>query len=410
MAASLLRFGPAATAGLLCAALLARESSSPVFFARYSAPALATAVAAGCLAVLALWAALRASHPLEPLAKLVLLVAGLGVGLGMGEALFRGALLESKIPASDREFERVIARHWPRPVAQGPAPRIRVLGLSDSFGVAGGDRNYHFLLETRLLEAGFEIEVANLSVSGLSPNEELEVLRRFGARYAPDLVVHGFFVGNDFVHAPGGPAHFAGVPIRRHQGIEALHPRNLTLVQLLAGLASARHDEALRRAEPASAPAATFSSEGSLRIAARTLDTLRADRDPREWQHTLATLDRMRDAAAALDAAFVMVIHPDRIQVDDALRTRAARRHGLDPSRYAVERPQEFLMSACEARGVACLDLLPRFREQAASAELYLPRDTHWSTEGNALAAAELARFLVERELLEAPAQLTGLR
>jgi hypothetical protein len=47
-----------------------------------------------------------------------------------------------------------------------------------------------------------------------------------------------------------------------------------------------------------------------------------------------------------------------------------------------------------------CLDLLPIFRAKAMDEELYTLRDTHYNLAGQNLAAASIAQFLSERQLL----------
>lgn len=46
------------------------------------------------------------------------------------------------------------------------------------------------------------------------------------------------------------------------------------------------------------------------------------------------------------------------------------------------------------AAGISAIDLLPVFQRESQTRRLYRPRDTHWNTEGNALAARELAAFI----------------
>ena len=80
----------------------------------------------------------------------------------------------------------------------------RVLVLGDSFNWAEGPNgNYTAILEEKLaqeLGAG-RVEVVNVGYSATHTAEQLPVLRKYGLQYHPDLVLLGFFVGNDFVDA-----------------------------------------------------------------------------------------------------------------------------------------------------------------------------------------------------------------
>src|SRR5882672_1386387 len=81
---------------------------------------------------------------------------------------------------------------------------FRILVVGDSFSWAGGrEGNYTALLE-RMFEqrdGTHRIDVINGGYSATHTGEQLAMLRKFGLQYNPDLVVLGFFVGNDFVDA-----------------------------------------------------------------------------------------------------------------------------------------------------------------------------------------------------------------
>lgn len=91
----------------------------------------------------------------------------------------------------------------PRDYALAKAPgtlRILVLGDSVTFGHGAiYETTYPYLLEQRLKEWRPDVawEVWNLGVPGYNTSQELAYLEAVGERYAPDLVVVGFFP-NDF--------------------------------------------------------------------------------------------------------------------------------------------------------------------------------------------------------------------
>lgn len=83
-----------------------------------------------------------------------------------------------------------------------PEGTFRILVVGDSFGWAGGrDGNYTEVLEALLTERYGErrVEVINSGYPMTHTGEQLAMLRKFGLQYDPDLVILGFFVGNDFV-------------------------------------------------------------------------------------------------------------------------------------------------------------------------------------------------------------------
>jgi len=99
--------------------------------------------------------------------------------------------------------------------------RILVLGDSVTFGHGTrSDTTYPFLLEERLRAWRPDVawQVWNLGVPGYATSQELAYLKRVGARYAPDLVVLGFYqndlTGNEAPIAPSLTRR-AGAAVRR---------------------------------------------------------------------------------------------------------------------------------------------------------------------------------------------------
>ena len=92
-----------------------------------------------------------------------------------------------------------------------PAGTLRILVLGDSVTFGHGTRSdttYPYLLEQRLREWKPEVkwEVWNLGVPGYATSQELAYLQRVGERYAPDLVIVGFYqndlTGNERAQLP----------------------------------------------------------------------------------------------------------------------------------------------------------------------------------------------------------------
>jgi len=82
-----------------------------------------------------------------------------------------------------------------------PAGVGRILVLGDSFawgqGVADED-TFATILEKSLADSGRKWEVINTAVSGWGTDQEYLYLQQTGFKYAPDIVVVSFYMGNDF--------------------------------------------------------------------------------------------------------------------------------------------------------------------------------------------------------------------
>jgi hypothetical protein len=112
-------------------------------------------------------------------------------------------------------------------------------------------------------------------------------------------------------------------------------------------------------------------------------------------QSVFATLDEIRSMAERRGGRYLMVVHPDEMQVDDTLRLALLRAAGRRDDEFDLDLPQRALQRYCTHRGVACLDLLPAFRVAAAQGALYLPRDSHYNERGNELAAQQIRDYLI---------------
>ena len=78
--------------------------------------------------------------------RVVVVLLGIVVGLYAFELAFRQLFLVHAVPRTEREFERLVARSWPRAVLpEKPEGTIRILGLADSFGLAGGAEKIVYL-------------------------------------------------------------------------------------------------------------------------------------------------------------------------------------------------------------------------------------------------------------------------
>lgn len=77
--------------------------------------------------------------------------------------------------------------------------RILVLGDSYTFGVYLGDNEtYPAVLENILKARGVSVEVMNAGFAdGFCPDEHYSWLSNTGLKFKPDLVIYGYFIGND---------------------------------------------------------------------------------------------------------------------------------------------------------------------------------------------------------------------
>lgn len=331
------------------------------------------------------------------LRALLLLGFGLCLALCLTEFVFRTFVMRPKVPRTAAAFAAEVASRWPQPIPEAKPPgTIRIIGLADSFGEAGEHRNYHYLVADRLRAAGWPVEMVNLSVGEYDLEEEQLTLQRWAARYHPDLVLHGFYCGNDFyLTGYGELLTYQGISVRRRNFIQ--HPSYKSFMFLVWARNWFRATLATRAevtTDPAAGPG-TFSVADFLRIEHDRFEHCALQPPVAErWAEVAQRLDRLVATAREMGATYAMVVHPDQYQVEPALRQQVIETYGVDVAGYDFEQPQTWLKAWGQRAGVPVIDLLPAFRERGAAGGLFRPRDTHYNQAGNQVAAEVLAEEL----------------
>lgn len=273
-----------------------------------------------------------------------------------------------------------------RQVTRPPGVR-RVIAVGDSFavGVVPRTGNYLNLLERALGEVG-PVEVVNMGVAGTAPADYLALLVDEGLSMSPDLVIAGFYLGNDFETRTR----------RLHD-----YSYTATLGRALWRLATARP-----AAPAAGGTAAAYDDAAPTMPRARFLEILvdrawlyERDAAPLTGRAIGAadTLRQMRDLARRAGGDMLVVLIPDEIQVDAGILAEVARARGRTPGDFDLTQPTRAIATALDQAGVPYLDLGPAFAARASQERLYKPQDTHWNLAGNRLAAEVMAPAVRDR-------------
>ena len=324
-------------------------------------------------------------------------------------------------------------REYPWDSAAG----FRILGLGDSFTFGFGveeDDSYLARLERALADR--HVEVINAGLAGMGPDNEARLLAADGPGLRPDLVLVGFYVGNDLIDALTGvqrtrlrngapmmpdavmerwyrplrPGRIVPVPLARPRptGLDLPIPfkdflrRHSHLYRLVTGRVARLH-LAWRRfqAGPASPPpVAEYNPFGPEAFCLRSY--------PPEfeaaWEKATAALAEIKAWCDGHDARLLVVVIPTRAQVYPERWDEVRRRFALHEEDFDLEKPQRILAERAAARGIALIDLLPVLRAARADGgpPLYFPRDTHWTPRGHQVAADAILRQLAASGLLPA--------
>lgn len=324
----------------------------------------------------------------------------------IAELAFRFALLEPQVPRTEKQFERVIASRWPESIPRERTDgTYRIVILGDSFGLSSGAFNHAYTAGEILSGSGTKVEVVNLSVGGYSLKEELELLRRFGKAYRPDLVIHGFYVGNDF-EMPSGEFHlFAGIPVYPSQGWRRFRIDRFSFFDWAAKYVEYGRNQRVREEERQSGEAEGFLSRDV--FAARMRAGLEVCRKGREtslqWKAALDLLHAIHDEIAGLGAGRLLLVHPHQVQLCDPILLETLHRFDLSSKDYDLDLPQRFLATHVKEWEVIGLDVLPLLRATRDPCSHYGFRDVHYSLEGDREVGVRLASEIDRRFLEETP-------
>lgn len=334
-------------------------------------------------------------------ALLVRLAVATAITLAATEVLFRvyNRLNPSFIFYSDaydrfrprpgaRHFDTVLNSHGfndiEYPTAKPPGGR-RIVAIGDSFtsGVVPYAANYLTLLEREL--AGLRpTEVINMGIPGTGPKDYLSILVAEGLAAAPDIVLVGFYIGNDFEVGARKPLEYSYVAtffnfLWQLRFVDT--PSNAGLREVSADYDDERPGFSRERFLEVEADRAAIFMNDNVAFATAV-------------SRAVGYLREMRDVAGRAGASLLVVFMPAEVQVDAALQSDVIRARQSLRERFDFERPNRLLAAALTEAGLPFVDLLPVFAEQAASTRLYKLQDTHWNIAGNRVAAAALAAEL----------------
>lgn len=309
------------------------------------------------------------------------------------------------------------------PAAKTRVPgRLRIVAVGDSYTFGYGveeEESYPRRLEAILREEhGEEVEVFNLGVGGYGTTQEVCWLQEMlEAGIAPDVVILGFYPGNDLSDSVRGEGALAAarpgaLPAGVEPGSVSLPEPSLSL-RLKRYFGSRLHLYALISDRADGLLVALGLRNVVYAEEVEILLTPPGENVLLGWEAAFRALESMRSLAERHEVAAAVLGVPMRHQVVPASWERVRAYHervtGRPLTGADLDAPQRALAEACESARLPLLDLAPIFRADPDSARLYFARDQHWTREGHDLAARSLASWLV-RERFTDPGAGRGKR
>jgi len=301
------------------------------------------------------------------------------------------------------------------PLTKDPGT-FRILVVGDSFGWAGGLKaNYTALLEQMFekRDGSHRVDVVNTGYPATHPGEQLLMLKKFGLQYNPDLVILGFFAGNDFSDADPNRKRIVVngcfLDIDKHHehrlfGYPMIFQSRLLLFLTQKYQSYAITKQARKEAEEWAAangqpvptknlPGQTF--YGNERVTLEFFNKkTSAARFGRNVDYIFQSISEMNDLLKARNIKFMVAIYPDSTQVNSQLFDTLVTKFGLNREDYDLNLAQNELKAFLVSKQIPYLDLLETFRAEEPKRDLYLLHDAHWNKAGNELAAQVLFQYL----------------
>ncbi|MGC9528009.1 MAG: alginate O-acetyltransferase AlgX-related protein [Limnospira sp.] len=277
-----------------------------------------------------------------------------------------------------------------------PPGTHRILGIGDSFafGIVPYHDNYLTLVEDGLNAEGKTVELINMGIPGMGPEDYLSLLTNEGLILNPDRIILSFYIGNDFIDnyllsLEKDEEIFYTVAFlkslmalnAKFQGTD-YNPQNLEYDDDKPTLTDEAYREIVVNASR------MFDIEATDGMFLSMFED--AMRDIRE-------IKRICDSRN-IDLSVVII--PAEVQVDPNLQAEVIQTFKPDdPDGFDFEYPNRLLRDRFEEYDIDYIDLLDDFREASQTDRLYRPNDTHWNIAGNRLAAELIERHLLKQNL-----------
>lgn len=309
------------------------------------------------------------------------------------EYVYEGALLGPRVPVKNVFHWNKAGWHDADHELEKPAGTARIVVLGDSYveGVQVAlDELYHRRLEKGLAaRSNRPVEAIGLGWAGWGQAQELECLRTTGLRYRPDLVVLEFLPGNDVRNNQDRLEQLANDEGSRSTFARVLFIKSINASLFFHAFLFDKLDLTLRRAGGHRDPVDSDVYSAS--------PAEHSELWKEAWDRTDALVG---DTKAELDrrgVPLVVAIFTSPLEIEACVSGPSP-----DP-RYDFSIPRKRMAELCRRRGIACVDLAPRFAKLPADARPglhLLPYDGHWSALGHREGASETVRFLTEETTL----------
>lgn len=292
--------------------------------------------------------------------------------------------------------------------------RILVLGDSFTFSITTMEHSFPKYMERLFSKSKMPVEVLNAGVSGYGVDDEYYYYLKKGARFTPDLVVIGFYVGNDITSTKEHPSNTAidGIMVHagaiKQMGAEKIKKGRrrlefLNRFHLFRFLYNRNYGAFLSALEKRSADQRRRMNVNRGKCMSGYFEPVhmapekQTESFRKVYGKTMDYLDKFKKAVEDNGSKFVIALIPTAVQLDyhESLAIRE-KHHDVND----FDQPQKELISIARKRGWAMYDPVDYMNEKAVGKLLVYCMDNHFNEEGNRLFAEGLSRWLVDTGLV----------
>ncbi|MBI4665234.1 MAG: SGNH/GDSL hydrolase family protein [Nitrospinae bacterium] len=307
-------------------------------------------------------------------------------------------------------------RDYDRYTKKKPGGVFRVLCIGDSFtfSLTSLENSYPKILERALAGGSNKIEVINAGVAGYGPDEEYLYLKRYGLEFEPDLVIVGFFVGNDITDSLQHPANTAidGVLIHvedaakftreeiswektKREFINRFHLARFVVNRDYDAIFQAvgkKSDSVRQEMNKVRADCITDVG-GHIHMPRDKFDPVMA----RSFTKAFEWLEAFEKLSKENNFKLAIAIMPDSMQFETPEVIGIRSQMG---AQYDFGEPQKSLMAEAGKRGIKLFNAMEPMKAEWDGKPIYYCRDTHFNEKGNELFANALLGWLRADNLL----------
>lgn len=296
-----------------------------------------------------------------------------------------------------------------------PKEIFRILGLGDSFAENSREtnKNYHNFLQ-QMFDMVYEekkVEVINAGISCTGPGYYWHILEKYGDSIKPDLVLIGFFVGNDFNDTNFDQIQRGWYIVEprdtKKRILGYLRFKNFWLYQFLwrKGIEIRdikKIDEELSNGIVKEK--GCFSEESFLRIEKDRMgicENIKKYDLEKLWVQNSKVIFDIKNWCDKRNIELLIAIFPDQFQIEQDLLQKILKKYNLQEDQVDLRYPNKLILDFCKKNNIHYVDLLESFQEQSKFLKLYLIRETHWNEKGNKLAARIIFDYIENNNLVE---------